>query len=433
MTADRHGPPSSGDRAERTPRRVVTAARATLAVAALALAGSSLPRAGASPVVPPTTPAAPAALFSPASSLNLVDTASQGPSLGPGEELTVPIVGGGTDSTAAWVQVTATASEPTFVTVWSGDDPRPATSTLNAGADRPAANPTVVAIGPSRTLRVYNHAGHADIRIDVIGWFGTGAVAGTSRLLSLPPTRLVDTRDHYRLAPGQQLSLELSQAERYQGVAALALTVTSTEATGDGSIAVGPLGATPVTRSPVEAGEIRSSSTVAALGPWRAIALRNDTTGWLHLVVDVNGVFLGHELGSGGEFHPVAPRRLLDTRADGRRLRAEQARTVPLGEPAGSAERGSALVNVTTLGADPASYLTVWATGAAIPGVSQAQTTVVPTATLLVAPVGADGSIQLRPGAGSADVVVDLLGWFTPGGVTVSPRPDPTPITVVGG
>ncbi|MEZ5249996.1 MAG: hypothetical protein R2713_12525 [Ilumatobacteraceae bacterium] len=77
----------------------------------------------------------------------------------------------------------------------------------------------------------------------------------------------------------------------------------------------------------------------------------------------------------------------------------------------------SVALNVTVTNPWDAGYLTVWPTGQPRPTASnlnfvRAQT--VPN--MVVVPVGANGQVSLYLSGGSADVVVDVLGWFPTGG-----------------
>lgn len=117
-----------------------------------------------------------------------------------------------------------------------------------------------------------------------------------------------------------------------------------------------------------------------------------------------------------GNFHPVSPQRVVDTRSAGGMVHAGQVVTVPVtGQgaiPAGGVQ--AVVVNLTAV--DPASsgWFTAYPFGGTVPQTStlnfrSARTGAV-TATI---PVGADGKIAVRGGRGSANLLVDVIGWYS--------------------
>src|SRR5713226_7871201 len=114
-------------------------------------------------------------------------------------------------------------------------------------------------------------------------------------------------------------------------------------------------------------------------------------------------------------FVPVNPQRLIDTRTVGGRLSAGASRKVVVtgGPPMAPAGAAAVVLNVATTDTEAASYLTIFPTGSTRPLAPNliwiAGETV---ANLAVVPVGSGGSITLFNAFGSADVVVDLQGYF---------------------
>jgi hypothetical protein len=71
------------------------------------------------------------------------------------------------------------------------------------------------------------------------------------------------------------------------------------------------------------------------------------------------------------------------------------------------------VLNVTVTGSTASSYLTVWPDGAGKPLASDlnwARGETVPN--LVVVKLGSNGSIDLFNGAGSVNVVIDVVGWY---------------------
>jgi hypothetical protein len=117
-----------------------------------------------------------------------------------------------------------------------------------------------------------------------------------------------------------------------------------------------------------------------------------------------------------GEFHPLPPARLLDTRdAGGRKLAGDEGRALTVvgvgGVPATGV--GAVVLNVTATDPTAASYVTVYPAGAARPDASNLN--VVPGATvpnLVTVAVGTGGQVTLYNHSGAVHLVVDVAGWY---------------------
>ena len=147
------------------------------------------------------------------------------------------------------------------------------------------------------------------------------------------------------------------------------------------------------------------------------IALFN-YAGTTDVVVDVAGYYTDG-------FHPISPARLADTRSGvcGIRLGAGETRLVAVagagGVPAGPA--GAVALNVTIVNPTAPTYLTVWPSGQPQPGSSNVNAIVGTVANMVTVGLGADGAIAVSNFAGSADVLIDVAGWFDgAGGVAAS-------------
>jgi hypothetical protein len=72
------------------------------------------------------------------------------------------------------------------------------------------------------------------------------------------------------------------------------------------------------------------------------------------------------------------------------------------------------VVNITAVEPSSDSYFTAWPTGTSRPLASNMNPAARRTsAGLAIVEVGADGRISLYNNAGTVDVVVDVLGWYT--------------------
>ncbi len=119
----------------------------------------------------------------------------------------------------------------------------------------------------------------------------------------------------------------------------------------------------------------------------------------------------------------LAPTRLVDTRtgvgASGP-LTNGRTVTIPVAGIGGVSPVASAvLVNITCTSATGSGFITGYASGTQVPGVSNANFVAGKTAAnLALAPVGADGAIALKAGVngGTVQLIVDLQGYVTGGG-----------------
>ena len=112
---------------------------------------------------------------------------------GVGESRRVRVTGrGGVPSSgvgAVILNVTAAASETTYLTVHPSGVVRPVASSVNPVPDHVVSNLVVSAVGEDGSVSVFNETGHADVIVDVVAWLPTGGVYNP-----LTPARVFDTR-----------------------------------------------------------------------------------------------------------------------------------------------------------------------------------------------------------------------------------------------
>ena len=135
------------------------------------------------------------------------------------------------------------------------------------------------------------------------------------------------------------------------------------------------------------------------------------------MIVDVAGYY---QAGSGNGFHPIDPGRVMDSRpasqvgpystpwpsAGTRNVTVGGLVTVPT-------TADSAVLNVTVTDTTGASYLTVWPAGQARPTASNLNWKAgetIPNAVTVRA--GGRGAASVFNFAGTANVIVDVAGWF---------------------
>ena len=168
-------------------------------------------------------------------------------------------------------------------------------------------------------------------------------------------------------------------------------------------------------------GETRANQGAVKFGDAGSITIRNNS-GLTHVVVDVTGWFDdGGTNDTGDHFESMLPKRLADTR-DG-------TGGVPVGKlgPGGTLDvdvatscpspgASSAAMNLTITGWSEPTHLTMFATGAASPPVSNLNAAGGATvANLATVALGSGGKATVRNNSGYADVIVDLFGCYRPG------------------
>jgi len=355
--------------------------------------------------------------------------------IGPGGTLHVPVEGRspapGDGIGAVALNVTAVGpSASTYLTVYPSGRPVPLASNLNVAAGQVVPNMVIAKVGTDGAIDIYNAAGQTHVVVDLLGWFPE---AGGFE--PLDPGRLADTRSNGSTVDGQVRATGPIPADKVLtvpvglragmpavGVAAVALNVTAVGPTDPTYLTAYPRGqlelplASNLNASP---GQTVPNMVISKVGHEGKVSVYN-AAGDVHTIVDVLGWF---PVGSG--FEPLSPARLADTRPDAVTADGQVAGVgavvggtslrVPIRGrgPVPASGVGAVALNVTAIGGDEATYLTVHPGGTARPLASNlnvAPGQVVPN--MVIAKVGTDGAVDVFSAAGSTHVIVDVLGWF---------------------
>lgn len=251
----------------------------------------------------------------------------------------------------------------------------------------------------------------------------------------LTPTRLLDTRvagEPASLTPAGSLTLAVTgtfgSVTVPASATAVALNVTTTNTNANGFLTVYPAGgATPVISNlNWLAGDTVSNLVIVEVGPGGAITFYNDA-GDAALVVDLEGYFAPESPGSTlGSYVPLTPARITDTRSgsgepnSGQTLQAAASLAIQVEGEGGVPSSGVAAVavNVTVTDTTSAGFLTVFP-GSTLPTASNLNWSAGETiAHRVIVPIDqSTGQITVYNNQGSADVVADVTGYFTTGGV----------------
>ncbi|NNN21715.1 MAG: hypothetical protein HKL80_06925 [Acidimicrobiales bacterium] len=182
----------------------------------------------------------------------------------------------------------------------------PFTSNLNWNHQGIISNQVIVPVGPTGAINVFNSLGNTDVVIDVEGYFsdGTNPLSDGSELVSMPSTRIIDTRSNsgylfsgMTLAPGSSIVLSPGSIPSMgaQQVTALLMNLTVTDISGPGYVSATPYAEPPTISSNVNfstAGDIVSDSVVTPTGTSNEIQITNHGTSSVDIVVDLEGYFV---------------------------------------------------------------------------------------------------------------------------------------------
>ncbi len=290
-------------------------------------------------------------------------------------------------------------------------------STLNYPAGAAVANQSIVPLAANGDLCLYSYAA-TDVVIDVNGFV---TPSGTTKLNSVQPTRVADTRGTGALLAGvvRAFDLEGGASPVPDAATGVIVNLTSVDPQSSGWIRAYPCDLPEPGSSTlnVSAGMTRANSAIIPTSASGTICLRSTVT--TDIVIDVTGW-----VGPSGtfEFTSLQPIRMADTRslhpglnpaANGQPLAHDQVLRIPIagtrGVPIGAR---AATLNVVSAGAAEAGYLRIIPCG----GAGNVSTvnylgadTVANGATV---ELGADGDVCVTTSA-STHVIVDITGIWS--------------------
>lgn len=175
------------------------------------------------------------------------------------------------------------------------------------------------------------------------------------------------------------------------------------------------------------AGQTVANQVTARVSTTGKISLSN-AVGSAHILIDVQGYYSRPEGPSGRRFHPVGPTRVADSRTGqgglgsvGSCCALAQVITNDITSQHNGSMNGVKAVTINVTVTDvyinspyTSSYLTAWPWGEADPGVSHINFKPGETVSnQITVPVYSDGKIRLRSAYGSANVIIDLVGYYT--------------------
>ncbi len=260
-----------------------------------------------------------------------------------------------------------------------------------------------------------------------------GPTAAAGRFVALVPQRVCDTRGGLGgrlgpIGPGETRAVQITGVGGVpsSGVTAVAINVTSVNATESGFFSVFPsnVSATNTSSLNLVPGRAVPNMTIVGVGPDGKIGVFN-AAGRADCIVDVMG-YVRTESAAG--LLPLVPSRLLDTRngvgAPLARLRGGQRLDLRVAGRGGVPASGvdAVVLNVAALRPTEPGFLTIWPSGLGRPDVSNLNFDPgrnVPN--LVVCKLGADGAVSLLANTGELDLIADVVGCFIATGASVVP------------
>jgi hypothetical protein len=253
---------------------------------------------------------------------------------------------------------------------------------------------------------------------------------GRSALVPLPPTRILDSRPFSGVGPGGAIDLQVlgkgNVPANASEVAAVVLTVTTTEALGAGFVTAYPFGGGRPTASSlnVEAtGTTVANLVTVPVGGGGKVSLYSSGGG--QLLADVVGYYRNvASTSSAGRFEPAAPVRVLDTRGKGA-VAPKASRVLHMLGANGIPPSGVSAVslNLTVTSATGPGFLTAYPAASGVPTVSNLNVNTAgdTVAGAAIVPVDSNGNIGVYVDGGG-DLLVDINGWFTDGTTPASSK-----------
>ena len=343
--------------------------------------------------------------------------------------VTVDGKGGVPSSGVSAVAVNVTVTAPTgsgYVTVFADGRSRPSASNLNFTTGKTIPNLVIAPVGSDGKIALYNgSSGTVQLVGDVAGYYLAGTPATNGAFGSVAPFRALDTRNGTGSVAGAvaakgQVAVQVDGAGGVPatGVSAVAVNVTVTAPNASGYATAYADGAARPSASNLNfvTGQTVPNLVIAPVGSDGKIVLYNGSSGTVQFVADVSGYFLDGSPSVVGGFGSVAPYRVLDTRSGSGAVAAGASLAVQVdGLGAVPASGVSAVaVNVTVTGPTASGYATAYADGTPRPSASNLNFVTGQTVpNLVMAPVGADGKIDLYNGsAGKVQFVADVAGYY---------------------
>jgi hypothetical protein len=410
--------------------------RATAAVGATALCVAVI-SASSAPVAFAAGSAA--GTFTPVTPTRILDTrvgngAPQG-AVGPAGIVHLQVAGRGpvpaSGVSAVVLNVTETGSTASgYVTVFPTGVTRPTASNLNFTAGTTLANSVTVSLGTGGQVDLYNNVGSTQLIADVTGYFiADDSLPAGGDYQPVKPQRLADTRPT-PVAAGNELTVPVDYGTAINPhIRAIAVNITAVVPAAGGYLtAWDGTGTRPPTSTlnfakgattPNMAIIPTAPCAVAGCSGLPSITVFNGSGGTTNVLVDITGLFDDGTLPGGMVFHPITPKRIVDTRTNlggsgalgGRKSASFATSSVVDGST------GALALNVTAVGPTASTYVTLWPASVTMPTISTLNPAVNQTvANAAIVTLGDARKFSVYNNAGTTNIVVDVAGTYESNG-----------------
>ena len=250
--------------------------------------------------------------------------------------------------------------------------------------------------------------------------------------IALTPTRLLDTRTPTDITNGHPIGTAQTVTLKVRGpsptstpvpstATAVAVNITAVGATTPTVVTVWPAGTARPTTSNLNlnnAGAV-ANFAIVNIQPNGSIDIYNNA-GTVNVIIDVVGYYTPTTA-----YNTLTPTRLLDTRTptditNGHPIGTAQTVTLkvrgpsPTSTPVPSTATAVA-VNITAVGATTPTVVTVWPAGTARPTTSNLNlNNAGAVANFAIVNIQPNGSIDIYNNAGTVNVIIDVVGYYTP-------------------
>jgi len=309
-----------------------------------------------------------------------------------------------------------------YLTIWPTGEVQPVVSTLNSPDGRVKANAAIVPAGVSGAISVYV-SDSADVILDINGYFQSPATQ-TLQFYPVPLCRAFDTRAANGILGGPNLHggherdfpILASNCTLPSNALAYSMNFTVVPVAGKplGYLTVWPAGSPQPIVSTLNnpTATTLANAAVVPAGAGGAIAVFADQD--TQLIGDINGYFAAP--GSGGlSLYPLAPCRVMDTRSSGGAFSGQ--RNPPVNDAASSCgippSAQEYVFNATVVPVGSLGYLTLWADGDPMPGVSTLNATDGVTASNMAIIGNRDGESDAYA-YGTTQLILDIASYFAP-------------------
>lgn len=330
-------------------------------------------------------------------------------------------------ASAVVMNVTVTDStKPSYLTVYPTGTSKPNASNLNFGTDQVIPNLVTVRIGVGGKVDIATAVGATHVVADVVGYYDDGTGVG-SRFVPVDPVRLLDSRLPrpwgHPLDAEAPMALEVrSPSSTHNTIpwsaTGVVVNVTVTNANVQSFLTVHGGGPRPaVSNLNFQPRQTIANLAVVSIDDGAEAIQFANAIGSVDVIVDLVGYL---DPTAGSRFHPMDPRRVLDTRT-GTGLAGKQGpgagRMLPVAGAAGTTIPAGAtglVANLTVADATAESFVSVFPGVRPDPfsnvnfGIDQ----VIPN--LAAVGLSPEGAVGLYNHLGQTHLIADAVGWYAP-------------------